>query len=172
MALKNLVFGFEDVVEMQRRPLRKLLEYLDHHRLCGRDAPVQGLAAVGRVEAAAVRERGTDALQNGIGIERPRYRIGRTQGPGLHRPMMKGVGENEQPRHRAVGFGAQFAANQLHALWRPQIDIDHNPGEMTGRSVGNIRRRDGVDLANGLQDAGQLAALIAAVRCQQQAASG
>src|SRR5216684_6344826 len=43
---------------------------------------------------------------------------------------------------------------------------------MTGGSVGNIRRGNGINLAHGLQNAGQFAALIASVRRQQQPAFG
>ena len=40
--LQDLVFGLDDVAECQRRAGRKLLEYLDHHRLRGGNALVQG----------------------------------------------------------------------------------------------------------------------------------
>ena len=95
-----------------------------------------------RVESAGVRKRRADALQDALGIERPRYRIGGAQRPGLHRAVVKRVGQNEQPRHRAVGFGPQLVANPLHAFGGTQIDVDHDPGKMTGGRVGNIRRRD------------------------------
>ena len=45
------------------------------------------------------------------------------------------------------------------------------PANLAGR-VGNIRRRDGIDLAHHLQNAGQFAALVAPVRRQQQPAFG
>ena len=41
--------------------------------------------------------------------------------------MVKGIGENEQPRHGAVGFATQLVANLLHAFRRAQIDVDHDP---------------------------------------------
>ena len=104
MALRILFSACHDVAEFQRNARRKLLEDLDHHRVRGLDAPVQGLAAIGRVESVAVGKRGADALQNGLRIERPRDRIGGAQRPGLHRAVMQRVGENEQPRHRAVSL--------------------------------------------------------------------
>ncbi len=96
---ENLVFSFQDVAECQRSSRRELLEYLDHHRMRGRNAPVQSLAVGGCVESIAVRKCGADTLQNTLRIKRPRYRIRGAQRPGLHRPMVKGVRENEQPRH-------------------------------------------------------------------------
>jgi len=77
--------------------------------------------------------------------------------------MVKRVRQNEQPWHRAIGFGTQLVANQLHTFGGSQIDIDHDARESAGGSVGNIRRRDGVDLARGLQNTGQFAASITAI---------
>src|SRR6266852_3531534 len=61
---QNLVFGLDDIAECQRNSGRKLLEYLHHHRVRGRNAGVQSLATGGGVESVAVRKCGTDALQN------------------------------------------------------------------------------------------------------------
>ena len=170
--LEDLVFGLDDIVEFQRHAGRKLLEDLDHDAVRGLDAPVQGLAAIGLVVADAVRKRGADALQDALRVERPRDRVGGAERPGLHRAVMQRVRQHEQPRHLAIGLGAQLVAHQLHALGRAQIDVDHDAGEIARRRVGNLRRRDGVDLADGLQDAGQFAALIAPIRSQQQPAFG
>ncbi len=136
---------------------RKLLEDLHHHGMRRLDAPVQGLAAIGRVKAIAVRKGGADALQDALRVERPRDGVGRAQRPGLHRAVMQRIGEHEQPRHLAIGFGPQLVAHPLHALGGAQIDVDHDPGEIARRRVGNFRRRDGVDLADRLQNAGQFA---------------
>ena len=172
MAFEYLVFACYDVAEFQRNSRRKLVEYLDHHLVRRGNAPVQGLAAIGRIVSMAVRKCGVDALQDARGIERPRYRVGCAQGPGLHHPVVQRVGENKQPRHRAVGFVPQLVSNPLHAFGRAQIDIDHDPRDMTGRGVGKIRCRDGIHLAHGLQDIRQLAALIGVVGRQQQVAFG
>ncbi len=86
--------------------------------------------------------------------------------------MVKGVAENEQARHRAVGFASQLVANLLHAFRRTQIDIEHDPGEIAGGRFGNVRRRDGINLAHRFQDVGQLAAVVAAIGRQQQPALG
>ena len=137
----------------------------------GLDTPIQRLAAIGDVVSVAVRKRRADALQNGLLVERPRYGIGSAQRPGLHRAVMKRVGEHEQPGHRAVRLRAQLVADHLNAFGRPQIDIDHDAGKLAGR-VGNIRHRDGIDHAYSPQDVGQFAALIAPVRRQQQPAFG
>ncbi len=169
---ENLVLGLHDIVEFQRHSRRKLLEYLDHHLVRGADAAVQGLAAIGRVESMAVRKCGADALQDSLRVERPRNCIGGAQRPGLHRSMMERVGNNEQTRHRTINFGLQLVANLLHTLGRSQIDIDHDPRKVAGRRGGDIRRRNGIDHAHGLQNAGQFAALIAAVRRQKQPAFG
>ena len=64
---------------------RKLLEYPDHHCMRGGHARVQGFAAIGRVKSEAVRKCGANALQDAVGIKRPRDGIGRAQRPGLHR---------------------------------------------------------------------------------------
>ena len=64
--LENLVFGFNDVVEFQRLSCRKLVEYLDHHLMGRGNAPVQGFAAVGRVEPVTVGKGGADALQDAL----------------------------------------------------------------------------------------------------------
>ena len=40
---ENLVFGFHDVAECQRNSRRKLLEYLDHHRVRGGNALFKAL---------------------------------------------------------------------------------------------------------------------------------
>ena len=169
--LDDLALGRHDVAELQRHAQGKLLEDIDHHRMRGLDAPVQGLAAIGGVVAMAVRKRRADALQNGLRIERPGDGIGGAERPGLHRAVMKRVGQNEQPRHRAIGLRAQLVADQLDAFGRPQIDIDHDARELAGR-VGKVGRRHGSDLAHHSQDAGQLAALVAPVRSQQQPAFG
>ena len=66
----------------------------------------------------------------------------------------RGVDSFTQMTDLAKELRAQLAANPLHALGGSQIDVDHHPGEMTGRGVGNIRRRDAVDLTHGLQNAG------------------
>ena len=86
--------------------------------------------------------------------------------------MVKGVGENEQPRHGAVGFATQLVADLLHALGGAQIDVNHNAREIAGGRLGNIRRRDAVNLADRLQNVGQFAAMIAAIGRQQQPARG
>ena len=101
---ENLVLGLHDIGEFQRNSRRKFLEYLDHHLVGGGHTAVQRLAAIRRVEAVAVRKRGADALQDSLRVERPRYRIGGAQRPRLHRAMMKGVGKNEQTRHRTVSL--------------------------------------------------------------------
>jgi hypothetical protein len=129
-------------------------------------------ASIGLVVGAVVRERGPDPVQDALRIERPRDGVGGAERPGLHRAVMQRIRQHEQPRHLAIGFRPQFVAHQLHALGRPQIDIDHDAGEVVRRRVGNLRRRDGVDLADGLQDVGQFAALIAPIRCEQQPAFG
>jgi hypothetical protein len=82
---------------------------------------------------------------------------------------MQRVGQHEQPRRFAIGILAQLVAHKLDAFGRAQIDIDHDAGQISGRS-GNVRRRHHVDLADGLQNAGELAAAVAAVRCEKQAA--
>jgi hypothetical protein len=169
--LDDLVFGRHDVAELQGNASREFLEHLDHHRMGCLDAPVQGLAAIGGVVAMAVGKRRADALQNGLRVERPRDGVGGAERPGLHRTVMKGIGENEQPRHRAVGLRTQLVADQLDAFGRPQIDIDHDARELAGR-VGKVRHRDGIDFARHPQDAGEFAALIAPVRRQQQPAFG
>src|ERR1700730_15638817 len=87
-------------------------------------------------------------------------------------PMVNGIGENEQPRHVLVGFGTNFITPLLPALGGAQIDIDHDPRKMIGRRVGNIRGRDSIHLARRLQNAGQFAAPVAAIRGQQQPALG
>ena len=171
MALRILFSAATMSLNCSGTPGRKFFEHLDQHRMRGLDAAVQGLAAIGGVVAVAVGKRRADALQNGLRIERPRDGIGGAQRPGLHRAVMQRVGQHEQPRHRAVGLRAQLVADQLNAFGRAQIDIDHDAGELAGR-VGNIRHRDGIDLAHHLQDAGQFAALIAPVRRQQQPAFG
>ena len=66
--------------------------------------------------------------------------------------MVKGFGQNEQPRDRAVSFGTQLVANPLHALGGSQIDIDHDSRKMTRGNVGNIRRRDDLDFTHRLQN--------------------
>ena len=134
--LENLVFGRHDVAELQRNARGKFLEHLDHHRMRGLDAPVQGLAAIGGIVAMAIRKRRADALQNGLRIERPRDGIGGAERPGLHRAVMKRIGEHEQPRHRAVRLRAQLVADHLDAFRRPQIDIDHDARELAGRCRG------------------------------------
>ena len=131
--LENPVLGGHDVAELQRNACRKFLEDLDHHLMRRLDAPVQRLAAIGRVVAMAVGKGGADTLQNGLLVERPRYRIGGAQRPGLHRAVMKRVGEHEQPRHRPVSLGAQLVPDLLDAFRRPQIDIDHDACELAGR---------------------------------------
>ena len=73
---ENPALGLHDVAQFERNSCRKPLEHLDHHVVRGFDAPVQGLAAIGRVEALAVRKRGADALQNPLCVERPSDRIG------------------------------------------------------------------------------------------------
>jgi hypothetical protein len=57
-------------------------------------------------------------------------------------------------------------------LGGPQVDVDDDAGEVSGGPVGNFRGRDGVDLADGFQDAGEFAALIVAIRGQQKPAPG
>ena len=84
--------------------------------------------------------------------------------------MVQGIGQDEQPRHLAVGIRAQLVAHGLHAFGGPQVDINDDPGKVAGGPFGNFRGRDGVDLADGLQDTGQFAALIVAVRGQQKPA--
>ena len=169
---KNLVLDLQDVAEPQRRPRRQLVEYLGHQGLGRGNAAVQRLAAGGRVENDGVRKRGPDALQNVFRIERPGDRIGGAQRPGLHRSVVKRVRQNEQPRHGAVRVAAQLVAHLLHALRRAQIDVDHDPRNGIGGRLGNFRGRDGIDVTHGLQDAGQFAALVGAVRGKQQAAFG
>ena len=170
--LEDLVFGLHDVAEFQRHAGGKLLEDLDHDAVRRLDAPVQRLAAIGLVVGTVVRKRGPDALQDALRVERPGDGVGGAERPGLHRAVMQRIRQHEQARHLAIGLGPQLVAHQLHALGRPQIDIDHDAGEIAFRRVGNLRRRDGVDLADGLQDAGQFAALIAPIRSQQQPAFG
>ena len=170
--LENLVFGLDDVVEFQGNAGRKPLEDLDHDAVRRLDAPVQGLAAIGLVESIAVGKRGADPLQDALRVERPRDRIGRAERPGLHRSVMQRVGQHEQPRHFAIGVRPQLVAHQLHALGRAQIDVDHDPREIARRLVRNVRCRDGVDLADGLQNADEFAAVIAPIRGQQQPALG
>ena len=114
--LENLVLGLDDVAEFQGNAGRKLFEDLDHHAMRRLDAPVQGLAAIGLVKSIAVRKRGADPLQDALRVERPRDRVGGAERPGLHRSVMQRVGQHEQPRHFAIGFGAQLVAHQLHAL--------------------------------------------------------
>lgn len=147
MALRTLFSASTMSFNVSGTPRRELFEYLDHHRVRSGNAAVQNFAAIGRVEFIAVRKCRADALQNTLRIKRPRDRIGCAQRPGLHRTMMKGVAENEQPRNGTVGFGVELIANLLHALGRAQIDVDHDPGEIAGGRVGNIRRRNGIDLA-------------------------
>ena len=170
--LEDLVFGLHDVAEFQRHAGWKLLENLDHDPVRRLDAPVQGLATIGLVVGTVVRKCGPDALQDALRVERPRDGVGGAERPGLHRAVMQRVRQHEQPRHLAIGLGAQLVAHQLHALGRTQIDIDHDAGEIARRRFGNLRGRDGVDLADGLQNAGQFAALIAPIRRQQQPALG
>ena len=147
--LEDLVFGLDDVVEGQRHAGRKLLEYLDHHRVRGGDAAVQGLAAVGGVNPSLSGNAARMRCRMPCGIERPRDRIGGAQRPGLHRAMVKRVGENEQPRHRAVGSARSLLRTRCTLSARPQIDIDHDAGEIAGGRIGNIRGRNGVDVADG-----------------------
>src|SRR5205809_5408927 len=92
---EHLVFGFHNVVERQRNPGRELFEYLDHHRVRSGNAAAQDFAAIGGVEFIAVRKCRTDTLQNTLRVKWPRDRVGCAQRPGLHRAVMKGVGENE-----------------------------------------------------------------------------
>jgi len=161
-----------DVAEFERHSRRKLVEYLDHHLMGRGNAPVQGFAAIGLVVSVTVRKGGLDALQDALGIEWPRYRIGCAERPGLHRPVVKGVGENKQPRHRAVALATQLVSNPLHAFGGTQIDIDHNAGNLVGRRVGEFRRRHRIDLADRLEDTFQIAALLVVVGGEQQAAFG
>jgi len=86
--------------------------------------------------------------------------------------MVKGVGENKQPRHRAVGFATQLVADLLHALGGAKIDIDHYSGQFAGGRGGDIRRRDAVNLPDRLQNVDQFAAVIASIGRQQQPALG
>ena len=170
--LENLVLGLDDVAEFQRNAGRKLFEDLDHHGMRRFDAPVQRLAAIGLVKSVAVRKRGANPLQDALRVERPRDGVGGAERPGLHRSVMQRVRQHEQPRHLAIGLGAQLVAHQLHALGGAQIDVDHDAREIARGRVGNVRCRDGVDLADGLQNAGEFAALIAPIRSQQQPALG
>ena len=170
MARRNLAPA-SGCAELQRYSSRQLLEYLDHDRLrCG-DAPVQSLAAGGGVEPDRIGKPSADALQNVLRIERPGDIIGGTQ----RRPASI-RGEARPPeRTTAAPSGKPLpaaVADLLHALRRAQIDVDHDPRDLIGGSVGNIRRRDGINFAHGLQNAGQFAASIAAVRGKQQTAFG
>ena len=170
--LEDLVFGLHDIAEFQRLAGRKLLENLDHDAVRRLDAAVQGLAAIGLVVGIVVRKCRPDALQDALRVEWPGNGVGGAERPGLHRAVMQRVRQHEQARHLAIGLGLQLAAHQLHAFGRTKIDIDHDAGEIARRCGGNLRRRDGVDLADGLQDVGQFAALIASIRRQQQPALG
>src|ERR1700694_322669 len=133
---ENRVFSLHDIAKFQGNAGRKLVEYPDHYRVRGSNALVQGLAAIRRIEPIRIRKRGADTPQNALRVERPGYRIGSAQRPGLHRSMVQRVGQNEQPRHRTVGFVPQLVTNLLHALRRPQIDIDHDAGEPAAGRVG------------------------------------
>ena len=170
--LENLVLGLDDVAEFQGNAGRKLFEDLDHHGMRRFDAPVQDLAAIGLVKPVAVRKRGTNPLQDTLRVERPRDGVGGAERPGLHRSVMQRVSQHEQPRHFAIGFGAQLVAHQLHALGGAQVDVDHDTRQVALRRVGNVRCRDGVDLTDGSQNAGEFAALIASIGSQQQPAPG
>ena len=84
---------------------------------------------------------------------------------------MKRVRQNEQARHRAVGFVAQLVAHPLHAFGRTQIDVDDDAGDLIGGRVGQFRRQDGLHVADRLKNALQLATLFLVVGRQQQAAA-
>ncbi|MEY9611760.1 hypothetical protein ABIF21_004634 [Bradyrhizobium elkanii] len=129
----------------------------------GLDAAVERLAAIGLVIAAVVGERGTDALQDSARIERPRDRVGGAERPGLHRGVMQGIRQHEQPRHLAIGVGLQLGADELHGFGRAQVDVDDDAGEIAGRLLGNVGSRNGIDLAHRAQNAGELVALVASI---------
>ncbi|MGY4380859.1 hypothetical protein ACVWZ3_008498 [Bradyrhizobium sp. i1.3.6] len=148
--LQDLALGGDDVVEGQGHAERQLLEHLRQHRMRRLDAAVERLAAIGRVIGGGVGERGADALKNCIGLKRPRDRVGGAQCPGLHGAVMQGIGEHEQPRHRAIGIAAQLVAHPLHALGRAQIDVDHETGQIARRLLGNVLRRHRRNVAHGL----------------------
>src|ERR1044072_6102363 len=124
--LENLVLGLDDVVEFQGNAGRNLLEDLDHHGMRRFDTPVEGLAAISVVKSVAVRKRGADPLQDTLRVEWPRDRVGGTKRPGLHRSVMQRIRQHEQPRHFAIGFGAQLVANKLYALGGAQVDVDYD----------------------------------------------
>ena len=141
--LQDPGLGLDDVVEFQGLAGRQLLENLDHHRVRGLDAAVQALAAVGFVIFVGIGQGGADALQNDLRIERPPDRVGGAQRPGLHRAVMQGIRQHEQPRHLAIGLAAQLVAHHLHAFRRPQIDVHDNTvvvvterAEAVGRFMG------------------------------------
>ena len=77
-------------------------------------------------KAVVVGEGRADAAQDAGRIEGSRDGVGGAQRPGLHRAVMKRVGEHEQTRHGPVGIMAQLVANPLHALGGAQVDVDHD----------------------------------------------
>ncbi|MHC2366595.1 hypothetical protein ACVIQT_001233 [Bradyrhizobium diazoefficiens] len=140
---------------------------------CAASTPaVQRLAAIGRVIGGGVGKRGADALQDRVGLKRPRDRVGGAQRPGLHGAVVQGIGEHEQPRHRTIGIAAQLVAHPLHALGRAQIDVDHEAGEIARGLLGDVLGRHRRDVADRLQDAGKLGALVAPVGGEQKPAFG
>ena len=138
----------------------------------GLDAAVERLAAIGRVIAGGVGKRGADALQDVLGLERPRDGVGGAQRPGLHGAVMQGIGKHEQTRHRAIGIAAQLVAHPLHTFGRAQIDVDHEAGEIARGLLGNLLRRHRGDVADRLEDAGEFGALVAPVGGEQKPAFG
>jgi hypothetical protein len=136
--LENLVLGLDDVGEFQGNAGRKLFEDLDHHGMRRLDAPVERLAAIGLVKSIAVRKRGANPLQDTLRIEWSRDGVGGAERPGLHRSVMQSVSQHEQPRHFAIGLGAQLVAHQLHALGGTQVDVDHDARQVALRRVGNV----------------------------------
>ena len=136
--LENLVLSLDDVAEFQGNAGRKLIEDLDHHGMRRFDAPVQDLAAIGLVISVAVRKRGANPLQDTLRIERPRDGVGGAERPGLHRSVMQRIRQHEQPRHFAIGLGAQLVAHQLHALGGTQVDVDHDSRQVAFRRVGDV----------------------------------
>ena len=170
--LDDLDFRLHHVVEGQGNAGRKPLKNLHHHLMRGRNAPVQGLAAVGRVKACGIRECGVDALQDGIGIERPRNGIGRAECPRLHGGVVQRLRQHEQPRHVAVDVRPQAVADRLHALRRAQVDIDHDARKPAVRERRDLLRRHRIDIADGAQDVGEFAGAVAPVGREQQPAAG
>ncbi|MGY4328316.1 hypothetical protein ACVWWG_002733 [Bradyrhizobium sp. LB7.2] len=136
------------------------------------DAAIERLAAIGRVIDGGVREGRTDALQDSLGLKRPRDGVGGAQRPSLHGAVMQGVRKHEQPRHRAIGVAAQLVAHPLHAFGRAQIDVDHEAGELARRLLGELLGRHRRDVADRLEDAGELGALVAPVGGEQKPAFG